>query len=307
MAVFSQERVMGMKAWLVINGFLQSSKFQEINQWLLDAAKKRNIDMEMKTNKELLFSIGNSEKENIGNGIDFVLFWDKDIRLAKSLEKRGLRLFNSSAAIELCDDKSLTHLALEDENIPVPTTIIAPMTYTGVGYTDLDFVRYVEEQLGFPMIIKECFGSFGQQVYLVKNQKELFSKVVELAGRPFLFQQYIKSSFARDIRIQVVGNQVVAAMYRYSDTGDFRANISNGGKMENYEPSKEQKELALTVCKKLGLDFAGVDILFDEEEKPILCEVNSNAHFKNIYDCTGVNVADYIIEYLLGKLNNGGD
>ena len=50
--------------------------------------------------------------------------------------------------------------------------------------------------------------------------------------------------------------------------------------------------------KAIGLDFAGVDILFGEQEEPIVCEVNSNAHFKNIYDCTGVNTADYILEYI---------
>ena len=54
--------------------------------------------------------------------------------------------------------------------------------------------------------------------------------------------------------------------------------------------------------RPLGLDFAGVDILFGEEEEPILCEVNSNAHFKNIYDCTGINVADAIISYILEQL-----
>ena len=68
--------------------------------------------------------------------------------------------------------------------------------------------------------------------------------------------------------------------------------------MEPYEPTAEQKEMALQVCKELELDFAGVDILFGKEEEPILCEVNSNAHFKNIYDCTGVNVAEHIMKYI---------
>ena len=78
---------------------------------------------------------------------------------------------------------------------------------------------------------------------------------------------------------------------------DFRANITNGGQMFNYEPSEEEVEMAREVMEHLGLDFAGVDILFGEKG-PILCEVNSNAHFKNIYDCTGVNVAECIVEYI---------
>ena len=88
----------------------------------------------------------------------------------------------------------------------------------------------------------------------------------------------------------------MASMLRYNDN-DFRANITNGGSMEKYNPTKEEVKMAIDTCKALNLDFGGVDILFGENG-PILCEVNSNAHFKNIYDCTGENVADYIIEYI---------
>ena len=157
-------------------------------------------------------------------------------------------------------------------------------------------------ELGFPMIIKECYGSFGQQVYMVHTKEELLKKVKETSPKPIIFQEFIKTSFAKDLRLQVVGDQVVASMYRYSDTGDFRANISNGGKMRYYEPTKEEQTIALKSCEAIGLDFAGVDLLFGEEGQPLVCEVNSNAHFRNIYDCTQVNVAEMIMEYILNKL-----
>lgn len=73
--------------------------------------------------------------------------------------------------------------------------------------------------------------------------------------------------------------------------------------MKEYTPNDAQIELAVKVCDTLGLDFAGVDILFGENEEPVFCEVNSNAHFKNIYDCTGVNVAEYIIRHIVEKVN----
>jgi glutathione synthase/RimK-type ligase-like ATP-grasp enzyme len=60
----------------------------------------------------------------------------------------------------------------------------------------------------------------------------------------------------------------------------------------------QQAQLAIDACRALGLDFGGVDILFGPNEMPILCEVNSNAHFKNLYDCTGVNAAEDIMEYI---------
>ena len=45
-------------------------------------------------------------------------------------------------------------------------------------------------------------------------------------------------------------------MYRYSTKGDFRSNITLGGQMERYQPSKEQIDMAIKACKVVGVDFA---------------------------------------------------
>lgn len=289
-----------INGWLVVNEFLYSNKFNEIHQWLSDAGMKQGINLILKTNGDILIDLPGIKSEK---DVDFVLFWDKDIRLAKHLEQLGYPVFNSSNAIEICDDKSLTHLTLMNKNIKMPRTIIAPKTFDNIGYTNLEFVKEAGERLGYPLILKECFGSFGQQVYLINNIEELENKIKELGTRPILLQEFISSSFGRDVRIQVVGSNVVAGMYRHSDNGDFRANLSIGGKMQKYTPTEEQSRLAINCCEIIGLDFAGVDILFGDDEEAIICEVNSNAHFKNIFDCTGVNVADEIISYIKSKLN----
>jgi RimK family alpha-L-glutamate ligase len=288
-----------MTGILVVNEFLHTSKFNEIHAWLLEAAKKHSIDMLLKTNAELPIYMNGTRKEKLA---DFILFWDKDVKLAYYLEQLGYPVFNSSRAIEVCDDKALTHLTLMNCGIPMPETVIAPMTFQNIGYTNYEFLDKIADTIGFPMVVKESFGSFGQQVYLVHDRKELNEQVKQLGAKPVLFQKFIKSSFGRDIRLQVVGNKVVAGMYRYSDNGDFRANLTIGGKMKEYQPTREQCELALKCCDMIGLDFAGVDLLFGENEEPIVCEVNSNAHFKNIYDCTGVNAAEAIMEHISNKI-----
>lgn len=294
-----------MTGWLITNAFLHSNKFTELNFWLIDAAKKHDIGLTLKTNAQVPVSLESGRLklwEDKDLKPDFVLFWDKDIRLARYLEMKGIPVFNSSNAIAVCDDKSLTHLYLQAAGIRMPKTILAPMTYSNIGYNNQDFLEEIIKRISFPMIIKECFGSFGQQVYLVKDRQELYNKFLEIGTRPMLFQEFIHNSFGKDIRLEVVGNQVIASMYRYSDNGDFRANVTNGGKMKPYEPTKEQEALAVKCCQTIGLDFAGVDILFGENQEPIVCEVNSNAHFKNIFDCTGVNAADCIIEYIIKRM-----
>ncbi|MDF2609341.1 MAG: hypothetical protein K0R92_815 [Lachnospiraceae bacterium] len=297
-----------MKGWLITNAFLNNSKFSEIRNWLVDAARNKGIELINLTNAEVLVILdADFEKKDMNRWNekpDFVLFWDKDIRLARFLENLGFHLFNSSTAIEICDDKSFTHIQLQSAGIRMPDTIIAPMTYSNIGYNDYEFLTTVMSKLSFPMVVKECFGSFGQQVYLVNDEAELKAKVLEIGAKPMLFQKFIATSKGQDVRLQVVGEQVVASMYRYSDQGDFRANITGGGKMKPYEPTRKQIELAVKCCREIGLDFGGVDLLFGEEQEPIVCEVNSNAHFKNIYDCTGINVADYIMDYIEKKMTS---
>lgn len=292
-----------MKGWLVVNEFLQSEKFNEIHSWLLQAANRQDMDLVLKTNASLMIELPACTGDAIClEKPDFILFWDKDIRLAEHLEKLGFPVFNRAVAIEICDDKSLTHMVLMHAGIRMPGTIIAPKTFDNIGYTNLEFVRRAAERLGFPMVVKECFGSFGQQVYLAHNYMELTGIISKAGAKPVLFQEFISASAGRDIRLQVVGGRVITSMYRYSVDGDFRANLTIGGRMEPYQPSAEQCRLALECCKRIGLDFAGVDILFGENDEPIVCEVNSNAHFKNIYDCTGVNAADAIISHIKSKL-----
>lgn len=285
-----------MTGWLVVNGFLKSKKFDELTEFFIQAAKQKDLCLQVKRNDEILIDTNINKMTKP----DFVIFWDKDILLAKRLELLGIPLFNSSQAIMLCDDKRETHLALSAQGIPMPHTIIAPMTYEGIGFTNYKFISDIEDRLGYPFIVKEAFGSFGEQVYKVNNPQELEKLLRTCKTEKLLFQEYIENSCGRDIRLQVVGDEVVAGMYRYSDT-DFRANVSAGGNMRSYTPSQEEEDIAIKSCKAIGADFAGVDLLFGEQG-PCVCEVNSNAHFKNLMDCTGVNTAEKIIEYILSKL-----
>lgn len=288
-----------MNGWLVVNEYVNNDKFNELFKMLTDAAAKSGCRLVKYTNTrlwQLLCEHGYNIRD-MADTVDFVLFWDKDIKLAKVLESMGMRLYNSAESIALCDDKSETFLALSGHGIKMPRTYMSPKIFTPCGLEKSAYMKYIAVDIGFPCVIKECLGSFGKQVYLAADTDEFEEIIQNIGTRPFIVQEYIKSSYGRDIRIQVVGNKVVAAMYRYNDN-DFRANITNGGSMKPYEPDPEQCRMALEVCDILGLDFGGIDILFGEDDEPVLCEANSNAHFKNLYDCTGINVAEHIISYI---------
>lgn len=310
------------KGLLVTNTFLKSHKFVEHYEWLKEAAKQYHIALSLLDNVGLLYTVGEMDGEaggqqsleRIAEEYDFILYWDKDIPQGRLLQaickEKGVPVYNKIEAVAACDNKFETYYQIWEWNrrngakkqIQIIPTIAAPMTYDNIGYNRLDFVGQVIDSLGLPLVIKECYGSFGMQVYLAERKEDVLDYTKKLAGKPFLYQKYLEKSRGRDVRLQVVGDKVVASMYRFSETGDFRANITNGGSMKAYVPSKRECDLAVQAVRVLGLDFAGVDLLFSEGESgeaDVVCEVNSNAHFKNIFTCTGVNVAECIMEYIV--------
>lgn len=298
-----------MNGILIVNQFLNTHKFNELYEWLTDAAARCGIRLSVMTNADYLVrcdisSTKKSEKEALIDPhfpeCDFVLFWDKDIYLARAIEAQGIRVFNCADAIEVCDDKAKTFERLKGV-VRMPRTYRIPMTFSGVGYTNTDFLTRLGSVLDYPYVIKENCGSLGAQVHLVHDEEEAADVLSKTDGRACIAQEFISANSGRDIRIHTVGDKIITSMIRYNDH-DFRANVSNGGSMLPYEPSEEECRMALKVRKLLKLDFAGVDLLIGDNHEPILCEVNSNAHFKNIFDCTGVNVADAIMSHIAGAL-----
>lgn len=287
-----------MNAWLIINKYHVSNSFYDLEKLLLESAKKHNIDLTVYNNVEIMKAMSNIEYVKP----DFVLFWDKDVKLAKYIESEGIKIFNSSDSIRLCDDKSLTYLHLRNKCIKMPKTIFSPLLYYHEIYEDKEFVDFVIEHIGFPFIFKECFGSFGKQVYLVNNKEEFIERIKQSTTWPFEIQEFIKTSFGRDLRVYVVGDKAIGGMQRVNDSGDFRANIEIGGVGKKFDLSIEHEELAIKVTKALNLDFAGVDILFGENDEPILCEVNSNAYFISFDKVLGVKVEDYIFDHILNSI-----
>ncbi|MCR4908514.1 MAG: RimK family alpha-L-glutamate ligase [Lachnospiraceae bacterium] len=289
----------------VVNSFFDGyEKHEELCRMLMRGAAEAGCHLERVTGGELwseLFKSG-YRLSDIRPEIDFVLFWDKDVTLAGELERQGLPVFNSSAAIRVCDNKAETFLALKEAGIPMPETIIAPKRFRPGTDLDVHLLDTAEKELGFPMIVKECYGSFGAQVYLAGNREELNSLVIRIGKRPWLLQRFVRSSEGRDVRVQMVGERAAAAMLR-SNKNDFRANITNGGKMEAFEVPPEWEKLSAHVMSLLGLDFAGIDYLFGEDGEPLLCEVNSNAYIKNLFDCTGIDVSVEIFRYILGRIS----
>ena len=289
-----------MHAILIVNAFLDTPQVNSTYKSLLEGAHRAGIDMRLMTNANYLAGLDSglvrASKDNDPKDADFILFWNKDVFLGRALERMGYRLFNCADAIEACDNKALTFEMLQGI-CRMPGTIHIPQTFDTIGYNDLSFENHISDLLGYPYVIKECLGSYGGQVYLASTPDKAHSILKMIEGKDCIAQEFIGESKGRDLRAYVVGGRVVAAMERRNDR-DFRSNIANGGKSYPIDISPEQERLAVDAAHGLGLDFAGVDILFGKNDEPILCEVNSNAQFAALLAATGIDVTDHIYSHI---------
>lgn len=232
---------------------------------------------------------------------DFAVFFDKDKYLSACLEKSGVRLFNSHAAIRACDDKGETYIALANCGLNIPDTFFAPVCYNSELKLDEKGLKDIAEKLGFPVIVKESFGSMGKGVFKADNFDELKTLAEKLKLKPHIYQRFLPYRSGTDVRMIVVGGKYLCSMIR-ENPNDFRSNIALGGKGRIYHPDKEFISAAEKCARVLKLDYCGVDLLFGEDGKPYVCEVNSNAFITEIERITGVNVAKVYAEHIINEI-----
>jgi gamma-F420-2:alpha-L-glutamate ligase len=222
------------------------------------------------------------------------------LAVLRHFERQGVAMVNGPTSIEAVADKLQTLQILSGAGLPIPKTIL--------GKFPVD-VNVVERELGFPVVVKTLRGTRGNGVLLCSN-REQFNDLANLldgaqSGADFIFQQYVKASHGRDVRVLVVSGRAVAAMERRSTDGSFKSNISLGGVGVAFEPPAEMAGLAVKVAAVLGLDVAGVDILFDDNGYRI-CEANSSPGFQGLEKACDISVPDEIFAAMQSKLGLPG-
>ena len=289
--------------WLIVNSYYNPAKFNSLYRVLEESAEKAGLHFSRWTSEARPTVVGSKAREPKPS---FVLFWDKDIQLAKAMELSGLRLFNSAESIALADDKMETALKLAAAGLPIPDTIPAPTCFPGCRRNPAS-AEQAARILGWPLAIKENKGSFGAQVYLANNKDEAAKILAHIGEHDCLFQRFIRDSAGKDLRVTVVGGKAICAMERQSASKqEFRSNIGAGGSASARAVSPLEEKLAVDAANALGLDFAGVDILLGKDENErYICEVNSNPQLQSTIDTCGINPATNIMWHIRSQIKVG--
>ena len=291
-----------MKGIIFVNPFFVTQASVHQAQRLKEEFNKRGVEIEIVSDGFSRVAISGNQTIIDLPKIDFAIYLDKDKYLSEILEKSGLRLFNKHDAVRVCDDKGQTCIALAGRGIKLPKTVFGALCYNQDCEINAEWADKIGDKLGYPLIVKESFGSLGKGVYKADNKEELFALMQKLKLKPHIFQEYMGAKPGVDVRVIVIGGKTVAAMER-SNPNDFRANVARGGSTKRIDLPESFKIVAETCAEVLGLDYCGVDLLYGDNGEPYVCEVNSNAFFDGIEAATGVNVAAAYVDHVIKTIN----
>jgi gamma-F420-2:alpha-L-glutamate ligase len=275
---------------------------------LWEAAEQRGILIRVVAPTQVGVIVDNNDKIVLVDGErvalpDFVLtrmgahIHYAGLAVTRQLESLGVKVVNCSEGLEIVTDKLRTAQILSQHRLPTPRTMLLP------NPIDLDMV---EHYLGFPLVVKLIKGNKGNGVTLI-DTKDRLNDFVEFMlasniNAEIILQQLIAPSKGRDLRVFVVGQQVVECMERHAKEGGFKANFHQGGSVEAHEITPEIEELAFDCAELLKVDIFGMDLLFGEDGY-VICEVNASPGWEGLEIANpGLHVADLIYDYIEAQL-----
>jgi tetrahydromethanopterin:alpha-L-glutamate ligase len=199
----------------------------------------------------------------------------------------GVPVLNPPRAIEAAVDKYLALALLAQAGLPVPATWAGQSAARALDAFD---------DLGGDVVVKPLFGSEGRGLVRVADR--------ELAWRTFhalerigavLYVQRVVRHPGHDLRVFVLGGAVLGAMRRHAPAGDWRTNISLGGRAEPYRLSAQEERLAAAAARAVGAEVAGVDLILDDDRLVVL-EVNAVPGWRALSQVTGIDVAAAVLD-----------
>jgi|AntDeeMetagen285_2_1112576.scaffolds.fasta_scaffold00455_7 RimK family alpha-L-glutamate ligase len=207
-------------------------------------------------------------------------------------------MLNEPNATLRASHKFATAGALAEADIQIPDALFA---------LDAGTLNAARGDFGDEAVYKTAIGTHGGGTWKVGREEYVNPKV----GNRYAFLQSLierDGEKHRDIRVYVVGDDVVGAMYRYAPDNDWRTNVALGGSVEDATPDlpEEVVDIATEASDVVGLDYAGVDIVEGEAGWFVL-EVNPTAGFKGLYEATGRSPAPYIAKLAIERVGGTVD
>ena len=260
---------------------------------LLEAGKKNNINIQMVDCKKLAIDL-EKKPEDYGVVIQRCVSYYRNLHSTAALEGAGVKVINCLNTGIFAGNKLFTHMLLKKFGIPTP--------YATVAFSKDAALEALETQ-GYPKVIKPTVGSWGRLISKL-NDKDSAEGIIESREKMYpIYQVHYLEEFVkrppRDIRAIMVGDKVVAAIYRTSGNGNWKTNMALGGTATPCEVSQEMEEMCIKAKNAVQGQIVGVDLMESDEKGLVVHEVNNTVEFKGLARVAKRNIPKEMIEFAI--------
>lgn len=262
---------------------------------IIEKAKQSELDLKPIDCKDLVLFLNEDTRRFKDKVIlQRCISYFRSLHSTAGLEGLGARMINSLYTSFMCGNKLISHIELQKNGIQTPTAMCAFNTHSSLGGI---------KKFGYPVVIKPTVGSWGRLIGLL-NDEEAVKAVLEDREHMFpiyqinYFEEFIKRP-PRDIRAIVIGDKVVAAIYRYSGNNEWKTNMALGGHASPCPITTELEDICIKSSKIFKGDIVGVDLMESEKYGLVVHEVNNTTEFKNTVRVTGVDIPGLILDYMV--------
>ena len=262
--------------------------------WFIDECQEQNLELTLIYIEDIHIGIQNGKwdislagKKSIVP--DFAVIRTIDPLLSKQLELMDVAVFNSSEIARLCNNKAYTYQA---------------MAALGVSMVDSLFINKeripVESPLQPPFVVKTVSGRGGNEVMMIHTDAEWKQFITE-PQRDDLVIQSCDVELGKDLRVYVVGNQIVGAVLRESND-DFRANFALGGNVSWYELTDQEKVVVKPIIQQFDFGMVGIDFLFSREGRLLFNEIEDVVGSRMLSKVSNVNIIKEYVTFIHKKI-----
>ncbi len=260
---------------------------------LLEAGKKNNISIQMADCKKLALDL-EKKPEDYGVVIQRCVSYYRNLHSTAALEGLGVRVINCLNTGVFAGNKLFTHMLLKKFGVPTPDATVAFSKDAALDMLDAQ---------GFPRVIKPTVGSWGRLVSRLNDRESAEGIISSRESMYPIYQIHYLEEFVkrppRDIRAIMVGDRIVAAIYRNSKR--WKTNMALGGMAEPCKVTSEMEEMCIKAKNAVQGDIVGVDLMESEEKGLVVHEVNNTTEYKNTVRVCGVDIPSLMLKHALEK------
>jgi [lysine-biosynthesis-protein LysW]---L-2-aminoadipate ligase len=270
------------------------SRVRVEEKWIFAAMERRGLDYERLDDRLVHFDMDNPEPWRQYDVIlERSISYTNGLYACRIFNSWGIPTVNTAAVAEACGDKLITTALLAKSGVPQP--------HSRVAFTPESALETIEA-MGYPVVLKPVVGSWGRLLAKVNDRDaaeallEHKSTLGSAQHSVFYIQEFIQKP-GRDIRALVVGQRVLAAIYRNSE--HWITNTARGGDGQVCPVTAEIEALCLKASAAVGGGVLGIDLVEHPQRGLLVNEVNHTMEFHTAQPVCQVDIAGEIVDYTL--------